>query len=79
MLIRLIGVKFSDLAGGHYQINLFDDSQEMLDLYNSIDGIRKRYGEHSVMRASTLGGTQVGRLNNPFDGAPPMLYAHRQQ
>lgn len=79
LLIRLIGVKFSDLAGGNYQINLFDDSQEMLSLYNSLDGIRKRFGEHSVMRASTIGGTQVGRMNNPFDGAPPMLYAHRQQ
>ena len=79
LLIRLIGVKLSDLAGGNYQINLFDDSQEMLSLYNSLDGIRKRFGEHSVMRASTIGGTQVGRINNPFDGAPPMLYAHRQQ
>ena len=32
LLIRLIGIKFSDLVGGHYQINLFDDSQEMLSL-----------------------------------------------
>ena len=24
-LVRLIGVRFSSLVGGHYQINLFDD------------------------------------------------------
>lgn len=79
LLIRLVGVKFSGLVGGHYQINLFDDSQEMLDLYNSIDYIRDRFGEHSIMRASTIGGTSVGRMENPFNGEPPMLYAHRQQ
>lgn len=78
LLIRLIGVKFSGLVGGHYQINLFDDSEEMLDLYNSIDRIRNRFGENSVMRASTLGGTSIGGRENPFSGAPPMLYAHRQ-
>lgn len=79
LLIRLVGVKFSGLVGGHYQINLFDDSQEMLDLYNSIDYIRDRFGEHSIMRASTIGGTSVGRMESPFNGEPPMLYAHRQQ
>ena len=78
LLIRLVGVKFTGLVGGHYQINLFDDSQEMLDLYNSIDRIRNRFGEDSVMRASTIGGTSIGGRANSFDGAPPMLYAHRQ-
>ncbi len=78
LLIRLVGVKFGGLVGGHYQINLFDDSEEMLDLYNSIDRIRNRFGENSVMRASTIGGTSIGGRQNSFDGAPPMLYAHRQ-
>ena len=79
LLIRLIGVKFTSLAGGHYQINLFDDSQDMLNLYNSIDKIRNRYGEHSVMRASTIGGASIGRIANPFNGGPPELLAHRDQ
>ncbi len=79
LLIRLIGVKFTSLAGGHYQINLFDDSQDMLNLYNSIDKIRNRYGEHSVMRASTIGGASIGRIANPFNGGPPELLAHRHQ
>ena len=80
LLIRLIGIKFSGLVGGHYQINLFDDSTAMLDLYNSIDYIRNRYdNDNIVMRASTLGGTLVGRMDNPFNGEPPILHAHRQQ
>ncbi|MFD2517033.1 DNA polymerase IV [Salinimicrobium flavum] len=78
LLIRLVGVKFSGLVGGHYQINLFDDSEEMLSLYSSIDRIRNRFGENSVMRASTIGGTEIGGRMNPFNGEPPMLYAHRQ-
>ena len=80
LLIRLIGIKFSGLVGGHYQINLFDDTQEMLNLYNSMDYIRSRYGnDNLVMRASTIGGTLVGRMDNPFNGEPPILHAHRQQ
>lgn len=79
LLIRLIGVKFTGLFGGHYQINLFDDSEEMLSLYTSMDKIRQRLGDHSVIRAATLGGTSVGRMDNPFNGEPPILHAHRQQ
>lgn len=79
LLIRLIGVKFSGLAGGNYQINLFDDSEEMLNLYNSIDNIRDRFGEHSVMRAVTLGTKTIGRMGNPFNGDPPVVLAHRKQ
>ncbi len=79
LLIRLIGVKFGGLVGGHYQINLFDDSKEMLDLYNSIDNIRKRFGEHSVMRAVTMGTKTIGRMGNAFNGEPPVVLAHRKQ
>jgi DNA polymerase-4 len=79
LLIRLIGVKFSGLVGGNYQINLFDDSEEMLNLYNSIDKIKERYGEHSVMRAVTLGTKTIGRMANPFNGEPPIVLAHRKQ
>ncbi|MGM0390969.1 MAG: DNA polymerase IV [Bacteroidota bacterium] len=79
LLIRLIGVKFSGLVGGNYQINLFDDSQEMLNLYNSLDKIRERFGEQSVMRAVTLGTKTIGRMGNPFNGEPPVVLAHRKQ
>ena len=37
LLIRLIGVRFSHLIPGNYQINLFDDTQEAIKLYQAID------------------------------------------
>ena len=79
LLIRLIGVRFSGLVGGHYQINLFDDSEEMLSLYNSMDKIKNRFGEHSVMRAVTMDVKTIGRMGNPFNGEPPIVLAHRKQ
>ena len=52
MLIRLIGVKFSDLVAGTYQIDLFNDLQEELMLMQAMDGIRIRFGRDKIMRAS---------------------------
>lgn len=53
-LIRLIGIRFSDLIPGTYQINLFNDTQESIRLYQAIDSVKKQYGEKSLVRA---GGT----------------------
>jgi DNA polymerase-4 len=50
-LIRLIGIRFSDLVSGTYQINLFNDTQEMIRLYQAIDSIKKQYGEKYLFRA----------------------------
>jgi DNA polymerase-4 len=52
-LIRLIGIRFTDLIPGTYQINLFNDTQEMIKLYQAIDSIKKQYGEKYVIRAGT--------------------------
>ena len=79
LLIRLVGVKISDIVSGHYQINLFDDTEEMISLYNAMDKVRLRYGELSIMRASSMGAKTIGRFNNPFSGEPPVLLAHRKQ
>ncbi|NKI25487.1 DNA polymerase IV [Arenibacter sp. 6A1] len=79
LLIRLVGVKFSHLVSGNYQINLFDDTEEMLDLYKAMDHIRNRYGESSIMRAASLGAKTIGRFHNPFSGEPPIVLAHRKQ
>lgn len=79
LLIRLIGVRFSGLATGNYQINLFDDSEEALNLYNSLDKIRNRFGEHSVKRAVAMEVKTIGRGGNPFNGEPPVVLAHRKQ
>jgi DNA polymerase-4 len=51
MLIRLIGVKFSSLVHGTQQLDLFEDTPEMVNLYRAMDKIRKRYGSHSIHRA----------------------------
>jgi DNA polymerase-4 len=51
MLIRLIGVRFSHLVQGYPQINLFEDSTEMVNLYQAIDRLKNRFGEHAVIRA----------------------------
>jgi len=79
MLIRLVGVNYSHIVGGHYQIDLFEDSDKRLDLYRAMDRIRNRFGESALMRASALGARTIGRGGNPFDGNPPILLAHRQQ
>jgi DNA polymerase-4 len=51
MLIRLIGVRLSGLIGGVYQLDLFDDREEQIRLYQAMDKIRKRYGSSIVHRA----------------------------
>lgn len=79
LLIRLVGVKFSDLVSGNYQINLFDDTEEMLRLYSAMDTIRNKYGEMSIQKASSIGAKTIGRFHNPFNGEPPILLAHRKQ
>ena len=52
MLIRLLGIRFTRLIPGNYQIKLYEDTQEMISLYQSIDSIKKRYGETLLMRAT---------------------------
>ncbi|WP_027078069.1 DNA polymerase Y family protein [Maribacter antarcticus] len=79
LLVRLIGVRFSHLVSGNYQINLFEDTEETLNLYNAMDAIRKRYGDKSVLRAAGMDAKTIGRINNPFDGRPPVVLAHRKQ
>jgi len=54
LLIRLIGVKFSYLVHGFQQLNLFEDTPEMVNMYLAMDRIRKRYGSRSIRRAIAL-------------------------
>ncbi len=51
MLIRLIGIRFTNMIPGNYQIRLFEDTQEMINLYQAIDSVKKRFGEQLVKRA----------------------------
>lgn len=52
MRIRLIGIKFTGLVRGNLQINLFEDTQEMVALYQAMDRIKNRFGYNKVGRAS---------------------------
>ncbi|MCK4676630.1 MAG: DNA polymerase IV [Bacteroidales bacterium] len=51
MLVRLIGVRFTHLVPGVQQLNLFEDTTEMTNLYMAMDRIRNRYGRKAVGRA----------------------------
>ncbi|RIW17341.1 DNA polymerase IV [Algoriphagus lacus] len=66
LLIRLIGVRFSALVYGNYQIKLFEDTQEQINLYQALDRLNVKYGDKTVCRAVAMG---VGRRRfNPFNG-----------
>lgn len=79
MLVRLIGIRFSHLASGNYQINLFEDTEETLNLCKAMDHVRNRFGCRSVVRASAMGAKTIGSMHNPFNGEPPVVLAHRKQ
>ena len=51
MLIRLVGVRFSHLVTGVQQIDLFDQTPELINLYQAMDRMRLRYGRDAVFRA----------------------------
>jgi DNA polymerase-4 len=55
VLIRLIGIKFSHLVDGQTQIDLFDDTEEMINLYQKLDKIRLRFGDKAIMRSIGIG------------------------
>ena len=52
MRIRLVGVRFSGLVRGTYQINMFEDTVEMMALYQAIDKIKNRFGFEAVTRCA---------------------------
>lgn len=52
MRLRLIGIQFSGLVRGTYQMNLFEDTQEMMALYQAMDRMKKRYGVNAVTRCA---------------------------
>ncbi|MFY0688416.1 MAG: DNA polymerase IV [Cyclobacteriaceae bacterium] len=78
LLIRLIGVRLSHLVNGFHQIDLFDDVEEQLNLYQAMDKIRDKYGDRSVMRVSGMEAKSISRWN-PFSGEPPPLLPNRRQ
>jgi len=78
LLVRLIGVRFSHLVEGGLQINLFEDNEEIINLYHAMDKIRDKHGDRSVLRAYGMEAKTISRFN-PFTGEPPPLLANRRQ
>ncbi len=78
LLVRLIGVRFSHLVEGGYQINLFEDAEEIISLYHAMDKIRDKYGDRKVMRAFGIEAKTISRFN-PFTGEPPPLLPNRRR
>lgn len=53
-LVRLAGVRFSQLVHGNYQMNLFEDTVEEAQILDKMDAIRKRFGVKSLTTAAAL-------------------------
>jgi len=54
MLIRLVGVQFSRLVRGMQQINMFEETPELVSLYQAIDRMRRKHGPGAVQRAAGI-------------------------
>ncbi len=78
VMVRLVGVRFSSLTEGGHQINLFEDSEEMIKLYQAMDKMRNRYGQNAIKRGTTMNTRGIGQASNPFNGQPPVVPAHRR-
>lgn len=52
MRLRLVGVRFSGLVHGCHQMNLFEDTEELINLYQAMDKMKLRFGKYVLGRAS---------------------------
>ncbi len=69
MLIRLVGVRLSNLVHGSHQISLFDDTLEDIQLYEAMDYIKHKHGVDKLVRATTLNVNKRLRMEmNMFSG-----------
>ena len=50
--IRLLGVRLTSLTNNAIQANVFDSMEKKTELYKAIDGVKKRFGKSSVIRAA---------------------------
>lgn len=78
-LVRTVSMKCSHLVGGGHQINLLEDSVELIQLYQQMDYLRKKYHDTKVItRAGIMFHDTMGDWN-PWSGEPPTPPAHRRQ
>ena len=50
MLVRLVGVHLSRLVHGVQQLDMFEETPQLINLYQAIDKIRLKHGERAVGR-----------------------------
>ncbi len=66
LLIRLVGVRLSNLVHGNYQISLFEDTEESIRLYQAMDKMKSKYGSDVLFRAATQNVNNRIRMDNNF-------------
>ncbi|HLP53814.1 MAG TPA: DNA polymerase IV [Fluviicola sp.] len=54
LLVRLVGIRLSDLVTGNHQMRLFEENDRYASLYRVMDQIRMRYGEQALIRADGM-------------------------
>jgi hypothetical protein len=54
MRIRLVGIRFTGLVRGSYQLDMFQATTEVVALYQAIDKIKHKFGSAAVKRGSAL-------------------------
>lgn len=52
--VRLLGVRFSNLEEGYYQINMFEDREKDVMLFKAIDEMKNKYGKGKLLIAQNL-------------------------
>ncbi len=67
MRVRLVGVTFTGLVRGTYQLNMFEDTEELIALYQAMDKIKNRFGYDAVTRCGgrNLNSKSGNIISNP--------------
>lgn len=76
MFVRLIGVRFSNLVHGSYQIHLFDDTESYMNLYQAMDKIKFRHGSNKIIRAAGIGMGRV-KVEDPQASLTRLRYSKK--
>ncbi|MDB4286222.1 DNA polymerase IV [bacterium] len=59
LLVRLVGVKFTQMVYGGHQVALFEDTEQKIDLYQAVDEIKHKFGTGAIKRASGINGKKA--------------------
>ena len=53
-LVRLLGVRLTELTNHAVQASLFDDAERKNNLYKAIDEVKNKFGKASLKKARTV-------------------------